>query len=284
MVENRALGALSIHAIRPVLRGCVDGVRTEVDVRMESPRPTTTARHSSLHDQQAPSAPAATVEGLPEYPELDLVLSVAVDSVLRSFGLDDDADRLVVAGVRQAARVAVLDVYAPMASKARVLARTAEDARQAKLASVRETASSLAAESAAVAASLRTRGEESAREIAAGAATAANRVAAAVLPGDEVPAAEAAARMSRTVQDAAAQSAGDRTRAEQIVSRSVSLAVSTVAEAADAAATAAELEVLNAALTVEAIAFDACFQVAIEAATSAATSATGRVDLSAPAS
>lgn len=260
-------------------------MRTEVDVMMEPLHLASSAMPSRQPEEKIRSAPAAaTVTSLPDYPELDLVLAVAVDSVLRSLGLDVESDGDLVADVRQAARGAVLDVYGPMATKARVLAQTAEDARRAKLASVSETASSLAAESVAVAATLRTRGDESAREIAAEAANAADLVAAAVVPGDEATAADAAARMSRTVQEAAAQSVDDRSRAEQIVSRSVSLSVSTVAEAADAAATAAELEVLNAALTVEAIAFDVCFQVAVDAATSAATAAARGSALSAPAS
>ena len=218
-----------------------------------------------------PSPPSPVAAGLAEYPELDLVLSVAVDSVLRAFGLDETTDRDVVLHAREAAREAVLDIYGPMATKARALAQTAEEARRAKVTAVADTATAMAAESAAVAVALAARGDESAQEIATEAAENADRVAAEVTPGDEVAAAAAAAQMSLTVERAAAHAAGARSRAEEIVSRSVGVAVSTVAAAADAAAIAAELDVLNAALTVEAFAFDACYQVAIDAATSVAT-------------
>lgn len=89
---------------------------------------------------------------LDDYPELDLVLSIAVSAVVPAFGIDA-SDRTVVEDLEEAAIAAMVDAYAPKAATARLMARTAEDVRRARAAEAR-TAAQAAEEAAAALAAL----------------------------------------------------------------------------------------------------------------------------------
>jgi hypothetical protein len=89
---------------------------------------------------------------LDDYPELDLVLSIAVSAVVPAFGIDA-SDRTVVEDLEEAAIAAMVDAYAPKAATARLMARTAEDVRRARAAEA-QTAAQAAEEAAAALAAL----------------------------------------------------------------------------------------------------------------------------------
>ena len=127
---------------------------------------------------------------LDDYPELELVLSIAVSAVVPAFGIDA-GDRIVVDGLEDAAVAAMVEAYAPKAATVRLMARTAEEARRAQAAAAR-TAAEAAETAAAALAALDAR--DAAAETAAERAHAARLVARSVtLAVSEAAAADAAA-------------------------------------------------------------------------------------------
>jgi len=207
---------------------------------------------------------------LVDYPELELVLGLAVSAVVEAFPAIREAGQEAIFGLEQAAADAMLAVYAPIAVLARRKAAEAEEGRAAKAAVVLATAEALAAHEVDVATALQARGDATAHRVATEAAGRAEAVAATIRPGQEAVATQAAAQVAVKVHEAAVAQASKQAVAANIVTRRVALAVSQVAEAAEAQAMAVELQELNAALILEAIAIDSCYRLALEAATTAA--------------
>ncbi len=94
-------------------------------------------------------------------------------------------------------------------------------------------------------------------------------MAASVAPGGEGPAASAAAQVAAAVRDAAAARSREHAQAAAKVAQSAADAAAKVTNTADAQNVAVELKVFEAAAAVQAIALDACYQVAIDAAATA---------------
>jgi len=180
---------------------------------------------------------------LAEYPELELVLSLAVSAVARAFALDEDADAEKVRRLERAAVTAMVSGYAPTAGSARLMAGAAEEARLQRAASVVQTARVLDVRTVAAAEVLHVR-------------------TAPVVP---------APKSTATADSRARQRASAATAAAQSAQRAASQA----AAAADRAAIAAEHELRSAASAVEASALYDCYQLAINAATAAAETCTG---------
>ena len=94
-------------------------------------------------------------------------------------------------------------------------------------------------------------------------------MAASVAPGGERAAASAAAQVAAAVRDAAAAKSRDHAQAAAKVAQSAADAAAKVNNTADVQNVAVELKVFEAAAAVQAIALDACYQVAINAAAAA---------------
>jgi len=95
-------------------------------------------------------------------------------------------------------------------------------------------------------------------------------VVASVTPGGEGTAALAAVQVARAVHDAAAAKTRDLAQATTLVAQAAAWAAEEAADTANARDVAGKLEVFEAAATVQAIALNACYQVAINAAATAA--------------
>jgi hypothetical protein len=154
---------------------------------------------------------------LETYPELELVLSLAISTVATAFDPDGSLAAGDLQAMERAAVQAMVEHYAPLAAAARRLAASTEWADPTST----EAPSSGAADVLAL----------------------------------TPPAAERTAAVAASV-----------------VEQPVAIAVSPQA-ATDVAALAAELEGLHAALSLEAIAIDSCYRLALEAATSTARKA-----------
>ena len=205
-----------------------------------------------------------------EYPELQSILSLAVDAAVYTFDIDEEADRDLVSYLERAVAEALIAAYAPIAAIARQATRVADGVRAAQLKATAQTAQVMAVRVAEVAAALHARGDASAIRVAQAASDAADLVAASVTPGGEGEAAAAAAQVAAAVRDAAAMKSREHAKAAAIVAQAAANAAAKVNDSADVQNVAVELKVFEAAAAVQAIALDACYQVAINAAATAA--------------
>lgn len=188
----------------------------------------------------APVAQARSLEctfdvgsGLADYPELKVVLSLAVDTVVQACGIDQGSSD--VALLQKAATVAMLDFYAPVVATAARLAAQVEQARAARAAAVARLVDFKAAWANSSAAALHARQE---RDAEAG--------------------------------DAGAEAAARRALAAKVVQESVRQIAAQDAAAAEAAALAVHDDTRNAAAGVEPHARATCYHLALVAAAAAA--------------
>ncbi len=241
------------------------------------------SRETRVHTETAiqSTEPASGLDriDLGGYPELQPILLLAVDAAVFTFDIDEEVDRDLVVYLEQAVAAALISAYAPIAAIARQATRVADRARAAQLEATAQTAQVMAIRVAEVAAALHARGDASAMKVAQAASDAADLVAASVTPGGERAAASAAAQVAAAVHDAAAAKAREHAQAAAIVAQAAANAAARVTDTADVQNVAIELKVFEAAAAVQAIALDACYQVAINAAATAAESAfTKRMD------
>jgi hypothetical protein len=131
----------------------------------------------------------------------------------------------------------------------------------------------MAALVAEVAAAVRARRVDTAVKLAQAASDAADLVAASVAPGGEGAAASAAAQVAATVRDAATAKSEEHAQEAAVVAQAAASAAARMADTANVHDVALELKVFEAAAAVHAIALDACYQVAINAAATAAENA-----------
>jgi hypothetical protein len=168
--------------------------------------------------------------GLADYPELKVVLSLAVDTVAQACGIDQGSSD--VALLQKAATVAMLDFYAPVVATAARLAAQVEQARAARAAAVARLVDFKAAWANSTAAALHARQEREA--------------------------------------DAGAEVAAHRALAAEVVQESVRQIAVEDAAAAEAAALAVHHDTRNAAAGVEPHARATCYHLALVAAAAAA--------------
>lgn len=204
------------------------------------------------------------------YPELTPVIALAVDAVIYTFGIDEEADAALVAHLERVTVAKTLPIYAPMAAIAAQAGRGALRSRDARAAAVARAAEAMAACVAEVAAVLQLRDEAHAQAVARDASDAAQLVAASLRDGDAPQAAATAAQVAAAVREAAAQAARERARAAALVAHAATSAAAGVAEAEDLVSVAVEVEAFTTASRVRAIALDTCYQAAIDVAATAA--------------
>jgi hypothetical protein len=207
------------------------------------------------------------------YPDLKPLQSLAVDAAIYTFGIDAEAESDLIVHLEEVVAAALVAAYVPIAVIARQATRVADQARTEQLAATARTAQELATQVAEVAAALRARDDALAVEVAQAASDAADLVAATVAPGGEGAAASAAAQIAAAVRDAAAAKSEEHAQEAAIVAQAAAAAAATITDTADSQNIAVELKVFEAAAAVQAIARDACYQVAVNAAATAAGNA-----------
>jgi hypothetical protein len=214
-------------------------------------------------------AHAGEVPAISDYPELQPVVSLALDAVISSFypqKIGQDL-RNYLERVTSTATVAT---YAPIAAIALRTRRGAEDTRVARTTAVARAAQEMADRVAEVAAHLQTREQASADTVAREASKAAEKVALSTGPEHPAQMAVTAASVAAAVHDAAAEALLETAHAAAVVANAATTAAAEVATAADAAALIIELHVLRSASALQAIALETCYQFAINTAASAA--------------
>lgn len=207
---------------------------------------------------------------LSDYPELEPVISSAMDSVVASFypetfGADVLAylDRVTVA--------ATVAIYAPIAAIAARAGQGARRFRTTRSAEADRAAEHLATGVDETAEALHTRGEEIAVTVADNASVAAKLVAASpAARANEKEAAETAAAMEVVVDDAAEVIVVEQTQAASLVEQSATAAASGVAAAAEADTATSSSKLTEAAAALRTVALQTCYQVAFNVGASAA--------------
>ena len=194
---------------------------------------------------------------------------LAVDAAIYTFAIDAGTERELVAHLEEAVAAALVAAYAPIAEIARQTTRVADSARAVACGDGSD-GSGDGDSGRGRRRALQARGNASAVDVAKAATDAADRVAAAVPRRDEGAAATAAAQIATAVHDAAEAKAREYTRAAALVAQAAADAVAKVTHTADTESVATELKVFETAAAVRAIALDACYQVALDAAASAA--------------
>lgn len=202
------------------------------------------------------------------YPELQPIRSWGVDAAIHAFGIEAEDD--VVDQLNEMVGSALVLAYAPIASIARETNRVAERARAAHLLETARISERTAIRVADVAAALQVREEAAAAKVAQAASDAAEFVAASVTPGGEEEAVLAAVQVATTVHDAAAAKSAELAHAATLVADAAALAAAEATGTAKTQEVALELEVFEAAAAVQAIALNACYQVAVDAAATTA--------------
>jgi len=225
------------------------------------------------HGQAEQTTDPVATPGFSAYPELQPIRMLAVDAAIYTFAIDLEAERELVVHLEEIVAEALIAAYAPIGAIARRATRVADGARAAQLAATAQTAQTMAALVAEVAAAVRARGDDSAVKVAQAASDAAELVAAAVEPGGEGAAASAAALVAAEVREAAAAKSEEHAQAAAVVARAAAGAAARMTDTANVQDVAIELKVFEAAAAVQAIALDACYQVAINAAATAAENA-----------
>ena len=210
---------------------------------------------------------------LDAYPELHPIRLLAVDAAIYTFAIDVEIESDLVVHLDESVIVALIAAYAPIAAIVRQTTRVADSIRAAQLAAAARNAEAMATQVAEVVATLLARRDASAVRVAQAAADAADRVAAAVAPGGEQAAAFAAAQVATAVHDAAAAMSEEYSQAAAVVARACADAAARMTDTADVQNAVSELKVREADAAVRAIALDACYQVAINAANTAAEQA-----------
>ena len=202
------------------------------------------------------------------YPELQPIREWGVDAAIYEFGIEADAE--LVEHLDEAVGTALVLAYAPIASIARQTARTADRARAAHLAGSARLAERMAMRVAEAAAAVQASGDASAEKMAQAASDAAELVAASVIPGGEAVAVSAAAQVATAVHNAAVAKSSELAHAATLVAEAAARAAAEVIDTADVQNAALKSEVFEAAAAIQAIALNACYQVAIDAAATAA--------------
>jgi hypothetical protein len=202
------------------------------------------------------------------YPELEPIRLWGVNAAIYGFGIKDETD--LVDQLDEVVITALVLAYAPIASIARETRRVTDRARAAQLIESARMAGMLAMRVADVAAALQASGESAATKVAQAATEAADLVAASVVPGGEAAAVSAAGKVATAVRDAAAAKAAELAHAATVVAQAAARAAVEANHTADIKDVAVRLEVFEAAAAVQAIAMNACYQVAVNAAAIAA--------------
>ena len=198
-------------------------------------------------------------------------MALAVDAVVHTFGIDEEADADLVAHLENVTVAKTLPIYAPMAAIATQAGRGARRSRDARAAAVARAAEAMAACVSEVATAVQLRNEAHAAAVARDASEAAELVAASILFESDAPkAAATAAHVAKAVRVAAAQAALERAQAAALVAQAAASAAAGVAEAEELVSVAVDLEAFTTASKVRAIALDTCYQAAIDVAATAA--------------
>jgi len=192
------------------------------------------------------------------YPELEPVVSLAVETVAQAFDITDERDPALLSRLEATVAEGTVEAYAPLASTADVLARADSQAREARSAAVARSADLMATEVADTAAALRTKNgatdpdggsEERGQDRSGSTSQAATRVTAA----------QGAALVHRAAQAKAA--AREQEAAE--VAAAAAKAASTLAASVKAEAAEVRHTVSDAASTVRSDALSSSYQVAL---------------------
>lgn len=222
-----------------------------------------------VHDMQPRDAASRSARtNFDAYPELQPIRTWGVDAAIYEFGIEDDAD--LVDHLNEAVGAALVLAYAPIASIARQTKRVADRAQSAHLAHTARTSEKTAIGVADAAAALQVIEEATASKVAQVASDAAELVAASVIRGGEAAAVLAAIQVATAVHDAAAIKSTELAHAATLVAAAAAMAAADVTDTADGEDAALKLEVVESAAAVQAIALNACYQVAIKAAADAA--------------
>lgn len=234
---------------------------------MNSSHPTTNAhaRHQgpNLHVHHSPGPHHA----LQDYPELEPVLTAAVNAAVASF-YPEKIDAAVRAYLDRVTTAATLAIYAPIAAHAAQAARGAEDSRAAQTRAVAQAAAKITTHVTEAAADLQARAAASAAIIAQDVA-AADLVAASPTP-DEDATVLAAAEVAAAVHTAAAAADLERARAAAIVAQAATEAADVVAAVAEREAASVQLQIVESDTTARGLWLEACFRFATTFAGSAA--------------
>ena len=216
------------------------------------------------------------------YPELEQIRLLAVEAAIYTFAIDPETETELVVHLQDVVAAALVEAYAPIAEIARQASTVAAGARAARLDATARTAEMMAVHVAEVAAALHARNEASAIRTAQTASDAADLVAASVAADGEGAAALAAAQVAAAVRDAAAAKSREDAQAAAIVAQAAANAATKVHNTADVQNVATELKVFEAAAAVQAIALDACYQVALNTAASTAEHALTNASIQQP--
>ena len=225
-------------------------------------------RFGAGRQQATELVPTPRITDFDAYPELQPIRVWGVDAAIYAFGIRNETDLLK--HLEEAVGAALVLAYAPIASIARETARNADRARATQLAQSARIAEKMAIRVAEVAAALQASGDASATKVAQVATDAADRVAASVIPGGEAAAVSAASQVATAVHNAAVAKSTELARAATLVAEAAARAAAEATDTADVQAAALKSEVFEAAAAVQAIALNACYQVAINAAATAA--------------
>lgn len=206
-------------------------------------------------------------DGVDSYPELEPVVSLAVDTVAQAFDITDDRDPALLSQLEATVTEGTVEAYAPMASTADVLARSDRQARDVRSAAAARSADLMAVEVADTAAALRTKNETTVAQLAAERGQQ-NRDTSPGHPRASTPV--TAAQGAALVHRAAQAKAAERERLAAEVAGAAARAASTLATSVEAEASEVRNTVSDAASTLRSESLSSSYQVALSVGVEAA--------------